>query len=74
MEAEMRTGTVAGTTLKRAGGSFALTWRPKDLFVHISDLRDCAGSDLVSGTRVTFEIRFNKHRPKYRAVQVRLID
>ncbi|MEY9633344.1 hypothetical protein ABIF66_001573 [Bradyrhizobium japonicum] len=31
-------------------------WQPddgngKDLFVHISDLRDCAGADLVSGTR-----------------------
>ncbi|RQH05245.1 hypothetical protein EHH60_32530 [Bradyrhizobium sp. RP6] len=46
----------------------------EDLFVHISDLRDCAGSDLVSVTRVTFEIRFNQQRSKYRAVQVRLID
>ncbi|MCA1544915.1 hypothetical protein I6F18_34005 [Bradyrhizobium sp. NBAIM32] len=42
--------------------------------MHISDLRDCAGSDLVSVTRVTFEIRFNQQRSKYRAVQVRLID
>ncbi|MBR0884080.1 hypothetical protein JQ563_42765 [Bradyrhizobium liaoningense] len=42
------------------------------MFVHISDLRGCAGADLVSGTRVTFGIRFNKQRSKYRAVEVRL--
>jgi len=71
----MRTGTVVSYNADNGWGFI----RPddgdrQDLFVHISDLRDCAGADLVSGTRVTFEIRYNKQRSKYRAVQVRLID
>lgn len=69
----MRTGTVVSYSVEK-GWEFI---RPdygdgKDLFVHISDLRGCAGADLVSGTRVTFGIRFNKQRSKYRAVEVRL--
>ncbi|PPQ15414.1 cold-shock protein [Bradyrhizobium sp. AC87j1] len=71
----MHTGTVVSYSVEKGWGFI----QPddgdgKDLFVHISDLRDCAGADLVSGTRVTFGIRFNKHRSKYRAVEVKLTD
>lgn len=46
----------------------------KDLFVHMSELRNCSGTDLVPGRRVAFDLRFNKRRLKYRAAEVRLVD
>ncbi|UVO30294.1 cold-shock protein [Bradyrhizobium arachidis] len=71
----MQTGTVISYSVEKGWGFI----RPDDcngtdLFVHMSDLRDCAGADLVPGKRVTFDLHFNKRRSKYRAVQVRLID
>ncbi|WP_461328658.1 cold-shock protein [Bradyrhizobium liaoningense] len=69
----MRTGTVVSYSVEKGWGFIRPDYGDgKDLFVHISDLRGCAGADLVSGTRVTFGIRFNKQRSKYRAVEVRL--
>ena len=69
----MRTGTVVSYSVEKGWGFIRPDYGDgKDLFVHISDLRGCAGADLVSGTRVTFGLRFNKQRSKYRAVEVRL--
>lgn len=55
----MRTGTVVSYIVEKGWGLI----RPddgdgKDLSVHISDPRDCVGDNLVSGTRVTFDVRF----------------
>ncbi|WP_371930061.1 cold-shock protein [Bradyrhizobium sp. CCGUVB1N3] len=71
----MRTGTVISYNVEKGWGFI----RPddcngEDLFMHMSELRDCAGPDLVPGTRVTFALRFNRQRSRYRAVEVRLID
>ncbi|WP_051311346.1 cold shock domain-containing protein [Bradyrhizobium sp. Cp5.3] len=74
-KAKMQTGTVVSYNVEKGWGFI----RPddcngQDLFVHMSELRSCAGADLVPGTRVTFEFRFNKQRSKYQAANVRLID
>ncbi|MEY9880535.1 cold-shock protein [Bradyrhizobium sp. USDA 329] len=71
----MQIGTVVSYSLEKGWGFIRPdNWGGMDLFVHISDLRDCTGADLVPGTRVSFDRRFNKWRSKYRAVEVRLID
>ncbi|UWU76161.1 cold shock domain-containing protein [Bradyrhizobium huanghuaihaiense] len=71
----MQTGTVVSYSVEKGWGFI----RPDncdgmDLFVHISDLCDCAGADLAPGTRVSFDRRFNKRRSKYRAAEVRVIN
>ena len=53
----MRTGTVVSYSVEKGWGFIRPDYGDgKDLFVHISDLRGCAGADLVSGTRVTFGV------------------
>ncbi|WP_445219647.1 cold-shock protein [Bradyrhizobium sp. Pa8] len=71
----MQTGTVVSYGVEK-GWSFVRSdgCNGKDLFAHMSELRNCRGTDLVPGTHVTFDRRFNKRRLKYRAAEVRLID
>ncbi|UPT88461.1 cold shock domain-containing protein [Bradyrhizobium barranii subsp. apii] len=71
----MLTGTVVSYCVEKGWGFIRPDDRSgDDLFVHMSELRNCIGADLVPGTRVTFDLRFNKRRSKYRAAEVRLID
>ncbi|MEY9278858.1 cold-shock protein [Bradyrhizobium yuanmingense] len=64
----MQTGTVVSYSVEKGWGFIRPDDRNgKDLFVHMSELRDCAGADLVPGTRVTFDLRFNKQRSPSKA-------
>ncbi|MCP3402875.1 cold-shock protein [Bradyrhizobium sp. CCGB20] len=71
----MQTGTVVSYSVEKGWGFIRPDGRNgEDLFVHISELRNCTGTDLMPGARVRFNLHFNKRRSRCRAAEVRLID